>query len=387
MHKYFKNINFIKINFLLIIAIVFCTCNLIFAIDFDAHNEYVINVRSKRIHSLDCASAKRISEYNKIIIIATLSDLEKDGFEICKNCNAGVKKSIIDFNIINKLLYNYMFTEDYDLKYSFEEYINSINTIGEWYVNNIPTYCKDLQFDRVISNGKVTKVELPLIGGGKDIRYYSNNEAEDDSIGTNISLLRASESAVLNYLSVFDDIVYDHVALYPCELLENSVDDYDKAGDDCTKYIFSCLNYIDNSFTSNFNLYTGFVWRRITTHILATDRRKLLYGLSKLGFDVYDAVPELVDLDNDGHKDFVINKLDYSFRLRKGDILVRDGHVHIYLGDGGTENQANFGWGRVNNIFPRHTKIWTTNNSVKLINSANGIDTYTRVFRYRGGNQ
>lgn len=165
MHKYFKNKNFIKINFLLIIAIVFCTCNLIFAIDFDAHNEYVINVRSKRIHSLDCASAKRISEYNKIIIIATLSDLE-------------------------------------------------------------------------------------------------------------------------------------------------SVDDYDKAGDDCTKYIFSCLNYIDNSFTSNFNLYTGFVWRRITTHILATDRRKLLYGLSKLGFDVYDAVPELVDLDNDGHKDFVINKLD-----------------------------------------------------------------------------
>ncbi|MBO4374742.1 MAG: hypothetical protein J5829_06515 [Lachnospiraceae bacterium] len=93
-------------------------------------------------------------------------------------------------------------------------------------------------------------------------------------------------------------------------------------------------------------------------------------------------------MDNDTSAEGYIFKIDKNFRLQKGDILAREGHVHIYLGDGYAAKADNFGWGRVYRSFPQTYEIQAEfHNGTTCISLANGNgdkEYYNRVYRYLG---
>ena len=99
--------------------------------------------------------------------------------------------------------------------------------------------------------------------------------------------------------------------------------------------------------------------------------------MSNIGFEVYDnTLNESLKL------------IDENFELQKGDILVRDGHTHFYLGDS-KKNANNFGWGKVNRNYPvvYSFDILKDKNNKYYIQMNKGNDEceyYTRVYRYVG---
>lgn len=80
-----------------------------------------------------------------------------------------------------------------------------------------------------------------------------------------------------------------------------------------------------------------------------------------------------------------IKKLTESFSLEKGDIICREGHIHIYIGNDGTDN---FGWGKVNRFYPANYKfnIEKIDGECQIkMDKGNTTEYYTRVYRYEGG--
>ncbi len=103
------------------------------------------------------------------------------------------------------------------------------------------------------------------------------------------------------------------------------------------------------------------------------------------GFDVYDSFGSTENGVN-------IVQISNAFMLMPGDIIVRSGHLHIYLGRGYGLSD-NFGWGKVNRIFPQryNYSLKSDENNHNYIVCDKDIDTdgthrkYTRVYRYKGG--
>ena len=84
-------------------------------------------------------------------------------------------------------------------------------------------------------------------------------------------------------------------------------------------------------------------------------------------------------------EDSRINVIEKDFELKKGDIICRNGHIHIYIGNYETDN---FGWGKVNRHFPANYDFSVENiNNEYLIkmDKGNGIEYYNKVYRYMGG--
>lgn len=100
--------------------------------------------------------------------------------------------------------------------------------------------------------------------------------------------------------------------------------------------------------------------------------------MTNMGFEIYDVRPEKVDINGDKYFEFEILPIDKNFKLQKGDILSRDGHVHIYLSD-----EVNFGWGKVNNMYPQKTSTYIDASTKNIICSG---EQFNRVYRYIGEN-
>lgn len=93
-------------------------------------------------------------------------------------------------------------------------------------------------------------------------------------------------------------------------------------------------------------------------------------------------------MDKDGEPDYTIKQIDENFKLEKGDILLSNDHLHVYIGNG--MNPAdNYGWGRVYREYPRvynFDKVNDNNEFYYLIKEENNNDhRYVRIFRYVGG--
>ena len=298
------------------------------------HKDYIVNKRSLKIHIAECHSVSRMSERNKLQINNSIENLLNDGYFICNRCKAGVKRknefiaSSLE-NIENLLFGN----EEITLK-TYDEYLNSIDEMGKWYVEHVATY----------------ETTLDEIATETAKEYYKNNKINKRG----------------------------NIYLYPCENLNDCAGEYTKAGDDCVRFIFSCLNNMDKNFINTLSKYSKYKWSRIDSNLLNTTEKQLQYAMTNLGFEIYDIKPEKVDLNGDNYFEFEILPIDKQFKLRKGDILSQDGHVHIYLSD-----EENFGWGKVNNIYPQKTQTYidaTTNNIV-----CSG-EKFNRVYRYIGVN-
>ena len=298
------------------------------------YKKYIVNKRSIKIHIEECHSVSRMSERNKLQINNSIENLLNDGYFICNRCKAGVKRKnefiASSLEDIENILFG---SEDITLK-TYDEYLKSIDEMGKWYVEHVSTY--------------ETNPDEDATETAKE--YYQNNKIKRRG----------------------------NICLYPCDNLKDCAGEYTKAGDDCVRFIFSCLNNTDKNFINVLSKNSKYKWSRIDSKLLNVKKDQLQYEMTNMGFKIFDTNPEKVDLNGDNYFEFEILPIDKNFKLQKGDILSRNGHVHIYLSD-----EENFGWGKVNNIYPQKTPTYidaTTNNII-----CSG-ESFNRVYRYIGEN-
>lgn len=299
------------------------------------YKEYIVNKRSLKIHINNCSSVNKMSNKNKMIVNNSLENLIGNGYYICNRCKAGVKRkheAIASFlENIEDVLFG---KEDISFK-TYDEYLDSIDEMGKWYVSHVASY-EGILFEKIATEDAVN--------------YYKNNKITKRG----------------------------KLLCYPCENLKLCTGEYTKAGDDCVRFIFSCLNNMDNKFINNLTKISKIKWSSISSKNLNTKENELQYAMINLGFEIYDINPKKVDLNFDGYYDFEILAIDNNFELKKGDILSRDGHVHVYLND-----NENFGWGKVNNVYPNKTYTYIDKKTNNIV--CNG-ESFNRVYRYIGEN-
>ena len=299
-----KSINNIVIwAFLTAIALGAVTYFVNIPIDYDVdvmveYRDYIVNKRSLKIHIETCSSVTKMSERNKLKINDSLEHLTSSGYFVCNRCKAGIKRKHEFVASALEGIENILFGDkDISLK-SYDEYLNSIEEMGKWYVEHIATY----------------ETNLNDIATEKAKEYYKNNKIDRRG----------------------------NICLYPCDNLKNCAGEYTKAGDDCVRFMFSCLNNMDGNFTNILSKYSKYQWSTISSNLLNTKENQLQYAMTNLGFEIYDIEPQKIDLNNE-----------------------------------------NFGWGKVNNIYPQQTITYIDVTSNAIV--CNG-EIFNRVYRYVGEN-
>ena len=355
--------------------------------------EYVINKRTGKIHDPSCSSVSLMSEKNKLFVSDTLLNLLKQDYVICRRCRAGIKKSGTG-ETLDRLLHGNLYADDVKITASCEDYLRAIDEMGEWYVNHVPTYASGIQTEPFSKyNGDLQNYKkYELKNKGKSSTYLVLS-SDADSPGTShlkadTQVLRGTENAASNYQDCFDQIDFEQkIAYYPCDLL-SQVSDYNKPGDDCVRYLFAVFNMMDSQFTQKYSLMTGSSYSRTNSAKIATDYKDIVYGFINLGFKIYDTEERIIDVNNDTYAEGYVFGIDDDFVLQKGDILAREGHVHIYLGNGITSEADNFGWGRVYRSFPQTYEIKADHlngkNCISLTNGNGNKEYYRRIYRYIG---
>lgn len=352
----------------------------------DSNITYLLNTRTKKVHSKECGVGKRAKEKNKQLKTDSLANIVKDGYTICGDCNAGIRKSFLT-NIFDR--FNESVNVDYEdiVLPTKEEYLKAIEKVGEWYVSHVPTYCKNLQeedlqdyngIDKNVDSIKL-KSKDRLINKTKEYKYITSKETTTtiDMLEDKYQILRANEKAINNYHKYYSKIdVKGGILQYPCEYIENA-NGYNKAGDDCVRYVFTVLNSIDPQFVARISKTFEKPWSKISTKIFNGEDKDFFKTMIKNGFEIYDS--------NKTINDEYIKVINSNFKLERGDIICRDGHIHIYIGN---EETDNFGWGKVNRFYPANYKFSIKENISEYIiemDKGNSEEYYTRVYRYEGG--
>ena len=299
--------------------------------------EYIVNARTLKIHSLSCDSVNRMSQKNRLKVKASFDDLVSKGNLACGRCHAGLKrKNEIVANIITATE-NALFGGDLIDLPTITKYLDSIDEMGKWYVDNVSTYMqkKDEHATQLAKdNYEAIKNKLRKVG-----RLYC----------------------------------------YPCVYLNGSIGGYDRAGDDCVRFWFSSLNNANKNFVNNIAKNATMKWSNISSDKLNQNDKNLAFALSKLGFKIYGQEGYKVDVNGDGYYELEVIQIDNQFKLQKGDILSSDTHIHVYL-----DEYANFGWGKVNNVYPQRTHTFVDYTSNKIICTG---QEFSRVFRYVGNEE
>lgn len=386
-----KVIKIAKIIFIVIVLSIFVvSCSFCSANNSDTLNDenitYLLNIRTKKVHSKDCGVGKRSKDKNKQYRTDSLTNIINDGYTICGDCNAGIKK-----RLFADLLYKFDdgINTDYDdiVLPTKEEYLKAVSEIGKWYVDNVATYCRNLQEENAsqyvgdgefIDNVKL-KTKNKLFNNTNNYKYLTKNETniDIDDLKDDDKILRSNEKAVFNYKNKYNNInVKGGILQYPCKYIEDSPY-YNKAGDDCIRYLFTVLNSIDSQFVERIAKTYQTKWSKINTSVFNDDEDNIfLKTMTVNGFKIYTSNKEI----NDNR----INIIDKNFKLEKGDIICRKGHIHIYIGNA---ERDNFGWGKVNRYFPAYYNFSIVNiNNEYVIKMDKGVDTeyYTKVYRYIG---
>lgn len=393
MHNY--SIKLIRVFIILLILATGCSINDVDTEKIKANTAitYLLNTRTKKVHSKSCGVGGRSNEKNKKYVTDSLNNILASGYTVCGDCNAGLKKSLLVSvaEILNNNDDIYLDYDDIELP-SREQYMNAIETAGNWYIDHVPTYCKKLQEEQAIeyigTENNISRINLKsknafinIFGTGKNYKYITSEKTDltIDKLNDEDHILKANENAIFNYKNNYGKInVKGGILQYPCEIIEEGKN-YNMAGDDCVRYVFTVLNSMDPQFVARVAKTSMTTWSKIGSEIFYRNVGAFAGAMMKNGFVVYDSKEQVSNSK--------INKIDKNFKLEKGDIICRKGHVHIYIGNDGTDN---FGWGKVNRYFPARYNFSVEkseeNDFVIKMDKGNGQEYYTRVYRYMGGN-
>lgn len=355
--------------------------------------EYVVNKRTGKIHSPVCSSIDKMSEKNKLFVSDTLLGLLKQDYVICRRCRAGIIKSQ-KAEMLDRIFHRNLYGDEIKITASRKDYLKAVDETSEWYVNHVPTYASIIQDEPYSKyNGDLKNYRnYSLKNKGKTSTHRALSSDVDANSITDLKpddlILRGTENAASYYTNCLKQIDFDRqIAYYPCDFLGKG-SDYNKPGDDCVRYLFAVFNRMDSQFTKKYALLTKSSYSRTDSKTMATDYWDIAYGFINLGFKIYDKEEGIVDVDKDTYAEGYIFKIDNDFKLQKGDILAREGHVHVYLGDGVMTEADNFGWGRVYRSFPQIYEIKKEQldgkNFISLKNGNGDKEYYRRIYRYVG---
>ena len=156
--KFFDNI--IIWLFLTIISVGIVAIFVNIPIDYDTNSiveykDFIVNKRSHKIHIETCPSVAKMSERNKLRTNNSLENLINDGFYVCNRCKAGVKRKNEYIAEILENIENKIFGND-DINYkTYDEYLKSIDEMGEWYVQHVASYEGILYSDSATENAYI----------------------------------------------------------------------------------------------------------------------------------------------------------------------------------------------------------------------------------------
>ena len=365
----------------------------------EEYKKYVLNENSKKIHIEKCVSAQKISDKNRRVVDEKLSKLIKSGYTICHNCKAGLKKLDVMQGFKDAILHRNLQVELPNYLMNYEDYLKAIEKMGRWYVTNIPTFCTKLEeellydYDGYEKYIKEYELRNKYKNQKESLKKFNiiSRDSEGlfiDNLDKNLKILKANAIAISNYQNNYYGIKFTNsLALYPCELLEKSADDYKKAGDDSVRFLMSVWNYIDGELTSAFRKYSKMKWSNLKNSILFYDRADIAYAVTKLGFEIYDINGENVDINGDGLVDFEIDELTKDFKLERGDILLSKDCLAFYLGENDRSGYEIFGWNEVNRTYPSILDVkiieQDEKNMIRITNAkSNKNRFYSRIFRF-----
>ena len=169
------------------------------------------------------------------------------------------------------------------------------------------------------------------------------------------------KSFLANFMGSFDDKInvdYDDILLPTKEEYLQAVEEVGEW------YVNHIPTYCKKLQEEEIKDYTG-------------DDKKFFKAMTNNGFQIYDT-NKIIDEE-------FIKEINCDFKLERGDIICREGHIHIYIGIEGTDN---FGWGKVNRFYPANYKFSIEENSREYrikMDKGNVEEYYTRVYRYKGG--
>ena len=359
----------------------------------DEVREYIVNQRTRKIHAPECPSVEQMSEKNKREVSDTLISLLKQDYVICRRCRAGINETGVD-DLINHILHRNLYGDDIPVTATQEDYLKAIEEVSEWYVDHVPTYASKIQEEPYSEcTGQYHNYKTVSLRNKGRVKSYivltSDTGAESTyNLSPDSQILRGSEKAAKNYSNCFRHINFERqIAYYPCDIL-SADSDYNTPGDDCVRYMFTIFNRMDSHFTQKFHTLTKSGYSKTNSRMIAADYEDVAYGFTQLGFKIYDSTEREINVGRGNYASGYVFRIDSGFQLQKGDILARDGHVHIYLGNGTVLGAENFGWGRVYRSFPQIYDIEPVkiNGSycISLKNSSGEKEYYRRVYRYIG---
>ena len=247
------------------------------------------------------------------------------------------------------------------------EFINAIETVGNWYIHHVYTYQGAHKYKNEIET--MAQSAHPEARDIWDARKASISDTEFamKSINDEVN----SEG---NYKN--NDAIYD------CDLFDELNYDKKEAVDDCSKFATAVYYYYYNqigqdTLANQMDLkYTGSArYSKVTNYItekLQRDKRFKVY--------IWDDIKDVEDFD--------LHQGDLIYRRPKtdGNTTLKSGHVEFYLGD----NKV-FGWGRIHDTFDidktftKGTDGFYSDDTGDCYNGES--QPYVTVIRYKGGNE
>ena len=254
------------------------------------------------------------------------------------------------------------------------EFINAIETVGDWYIHHVYTY----------QGAHKYKSEIETMAQSA----HSDAKAIWDARKASISDTEFAMKATSDEMSADGTKYLNNDAIYICDLFDELNYDKDEVVDDCSKFATAVYYYYYNqigqdTLANQMDLkYTGSAaYSKVTNKItekLQRDNRFQVYTWEKIQrYDEENAMP------------FELQPGDLIYRKPKtdnNDNILKSGHVEFYLGD----NKV-FGWGRihdnfdVNKTFTKGTDGFYSDNTGDCYNGES--QPYITVIRYKGGDE
>ncbi len=344
---------------------------------------YIVNKRTGKIHTYHHGMNSGMNPDNMLMtndsLEMILEDEEKD---LCRNCWAGIKTNLKSYDdntldLIEKFMRLYDFTE---LDIETQKFLMCIFEVGEWYVDNVYTY----------QGGKQTVLETETIAktsasesAYKRWRNYLSSYSSFHIFRDNSKILPVA----------YDKLSPTIMTLYKCDLFEktnypkgNTYDIKSTDGvtiyknahknnfvcDDCSKFAAAVYYYYVNKekLIKNFDIdlwYTSsykFSFKNELTNVLIESDKFHLYTLENLKEQYEEA-------KKDGR--------NFSYDLKIGDLIQRDGHVEFYIG-----NNKVINWGRIHNTYTLN-KFFHFEDDGFHSNDPNDKEIpYTTIIRFMG---
>lgn len=150
MFKLYKKVNMLFAIFIVLFSLISCKSYVPVSNDINAieesvteenivENKYIINIRSGKVHTYS-HGIKIIENKDNIKESSESLDaiLQNEKYDICHTCYAGLliddKINKYDINLIEKYMRLYEFSQ---IEPARAEFLISIFTVGDWYVNNV----------------------------------------------------------------------------------------------------------------------------------------------------------------------------------------------------------------------------------------------------------